>query len=364
MRFNWQGTFFDGKTARRHWVEISLTPAEIKITREDGQVFFWPYEEITQTQGYYKGEQVRIEKGRDPAQALVIPEVEFLRALRKIAPEHSGRFHDPAFRKRRFLWIIIVTFGAVAAAVTVYLWGIPKAAGIAADRVPPEWEARLGQAVAEQFTTEFKQCRAPLAHNSIEKVLKRLDSAAPPHPYTFQIHIVNNGMINAMAAPGGHIIIFTGLLEATESAEELAGVLAHEMVHVLKKHSLKGIFQNLSTYVLLSLIFGDVSVVTDIVHTLGNLRYSRAHEKEADILGIELLIQARVDPSGMVDFFETLKKKTGSSPGALGYVSTHPLTVERIRTLGERKKTVTVAPRPLLPGLLWQEVARACKKGD
>jgi hypothetical protein len=98
MRFNWHGTFFDGKTARRHWVEISLTPTSINITREDGQVLFWPYEEITQTQGYYKGEQVRIERGRDPAQALVIAEVEFLRALRKIAPEHSGRFHDPTLQ--------------------------------------------------------------------------------------------------------------------------------------------------------------------------------------------------------------------------------------------------------------------------
>jgi hypothetical protein len=123
MRLNWQGTFFDGQTARRHRVEVNLTPTEIRMTREDGQVLLWPFEEITQTQGYYKGEQVRIERGREPAQALVIPEVDFLQALRRIAPEHSGRFHDPAFRKRRFLWITVGTFGAVAAAAVVYLWG-------------------------------------------------------------------------------------------------------------------------------------------------------------------------------------------------------------------------------------------------
>jgi Zn-dependent protease with chaperone function len=362
MRLHWQGSYFDGVTAKRHWVEILLTPTGIKITREDGAVLFWPYEETAQTQGYYAGEPVRLESGKDPVTSLVIPDSEFLLALRKIAPEHSGSFHNPRTRKRRPLRIAVGLLSAAAAGAVIYLWGIPAVAGIAADRVPPAWEEKLGEAVSRKLAEEFKECRAPLARDPIERILKRLDSAAPTHPYNFQIGLVKGTAINALAAPGGHIIIFTGLLEATESAEELAGVLAHEMVHIIEKHSLKSIFQNLTTYVFLSLIFGDASVVTDVVHTLGNLSYSRAYEKEADLMGIELLIEARIDPSGMVDFFETINKKTGGGKEAFRYVSTHPLTTERIRDLEKRAKELTPAPGPLLPGLAWQEVAKACKK--
>jgi Zn-dependent protease with chaperone function len=364
MRLHWKGTFFDGVTARRHSVGVELTPAGIKIIKEDGEETLWPYEDTTQTQGYYAGETVRLEKGREPVEALVIAEIEFLNALRKAVPRHSGRFHNPSTRKKRFFWITAGALGAVAFGAFLYLWGIPLAAGIVADKVPPEWEAKLGESVAEDLTAEFEECTAPPVQDSIEKILKRLDSATPEHPYTFRIHIVRSDSINALAAPGGHIIVFSGLLEATESAEELAGVLAHEMVHVLEKHSLKALFQNLSTYMLLTLIFGDAGGLTDVAHTLGTLRYSRAHEEAADIAGMEILIKAGIDPSGMVRFFETLEEKRGDFPEALKYLSTHPITTDRIRALGERGKGLTFTPRPLLPGLPWQEVAKACSTGE
>jgi Zn-dependent protease with chaperone function len=361
VRLIWRGNYFDGVSAKRHRVEAALTPAGIRITREDGGEVFWPYEETTQTQGFFRGAPVRLERGADPGQALVIPDVEFLKALVRASPPGLGsKFHDPETRRLRFLWITLGAAGAIALAAFIYLRGIPAAANAAAAVVPLRWEEKLGEAVAEDFTDRFEECTEPLARETLEKIVEKLYSAAPANPYTFRVHLIRHPMINAFAAPGGDIIVFSGLIESSEKPEELAGVLAHEMVHVIRKHSLKNIFQSLSTYMLLSLVFGDVSGVTEVVHTLGETRYSRAWEREADLMGTELLIAAGIDPSGMATFFKTLKEKTPEIPGALKYLSTHPLTAERIRAIEEKGKASGLTPAPLLPDVAWAEVAGAC----
>ncbi len=370
MQATWKGHYHDGRTARRHDAAVTVTPAGIEIKTE-GQVgsIFWPFEEITQTQGFYDGEPIRLERAggsaedpaEDHAEVLVVTETEFLQALRELAPAHSSSFHDPELRKGLLFRVVVGTIATIALVAAVYLWGIPAAANMAAERVPPAWEDKLGEAVAEGFVEDLKLCDAQPVEESINGIVRALDAAAPSHPYTFKVRVLKNPMVNALAAPGGHIIIFTGLLEATETPEELAGVLAHEMQHVIRRHSTKSIFQTLSTYVLLSLVFGDVSGVAETVHTLGNLRYSRAHEEEADRLGMSLLLGARIDPSGMIRFFDTMKEREGDLPEAFKYITTHPLTAERIESLKALSGEADYLP--LLPEVKWDEVAKACGSG-
>lgn len=364
MQIHWQGHYLDGLTAVRQPVNIILTPAGIQIARSDGSILLWPYHEISQTQGYYAGEQVRLERGVTPVEALIVSDAAFLHSLRFMASSSSGRFHNPVVRKRRYQWIALAVIGTAAGLAAAYIWGIPAGARIAADHVPPTWEAKLGEAVVKQLAADGSVCTEPLVQKPVDSIMETLNSAASQHPYKFHITVVKDKTVNAFAAPGGHIVIFSGLLEQTKSAEELAGVLAHEMQHVLQKHATKGIFQNLSLTLLSAVIIGDLSVVGDVVRAMGSLNYSRSYEEEADYKGMELIMKAHINPSGMINFFEALNKKYGNEPKIFRYISTHPLTLDRIQRLKSQAKTASTRPVPLLPAVSWPQVAQGCGAGD
>src|SRR3990170_3182896 len=363
MQLLWKGYYLDGTTAARQPVKITLTPTGVQFTKTDGNLVVWLYREMRQTQGFYAGEQVRLERESDPVEALIISDTAFLHALQFMAAASSRKFHNPSARKRRSGWIIIGSIAVGVGLAAAYLWGIPAGANLLANHIPPAWEATLGKEVVKQLTVAEDVCTEPPLQQSIDQIIQALNSAAPKHPYIFHVFIVKGKTINALAAPGGYLIIFTGLLEQTKSAEELAGVLAHEMQHVLQKHATKGILQNLSITALATMIVVDPGVISDVVRTMGSLRYSRSYEEEADYKGMELIMKAHINPSGMINFFEALNKKYGNEPKLFRYISTHPLTLDRIQRLKSQAKTASTRPVLLLPAVSWPQVAQGCGAG-
>ncbi|MFQ5328885.1 MAG: M48 family metallopeptidase [Thermodesulfobacteriota bacterium] len=364
MGGSWNGHYLDGLTADRQPVTVSLTPREIHITKGDGVVLRWPYSEIVESQGAYRGEQVRIERGGDSHEALVLTDQSFLTAMLRMDVS-SGKFGKAPSRVKRLYLIIISIVGAVTFLLLLHLYGVPLIAGILAEGVPLRWEEKLGEMVMNQLVADGTRCDGPMTREAVDEIVTRLNSAAPYHPYTFRVTVVESETVNALAAPGGYILLFTGLLRETESPEELAGVVAHEMVHIMEQHPTKGIFRNLSTSLLISIIGGDMGsigrIAADGASTLTNLRYSREYEEEADRRGMELVIDAGIDPSGMAQFFERLERQEGSAPGLLRYLSTHPPTGDRISHLqGEAESFAAPSKEPLLSSISWKQVITEC----
>jgi len=333
--------------------------------RESGTRFFWPFREIRQTQGTYAGEQVRLERGGELAEALLIGDIGFLSAARAASPE-AAHLHDPARRRFR----VGLTFGALLAAIAlalgIYYVAIPAFARVAAARVPVAWEEKLGAAIVEHFAPASRRCEDPARQARIDGIVSQLTAKAQPQPYTFRITVVNSGIVNAVAAPGGHIIVFRGLLERTDNAEELAGVLAHEIEHVLHRHITRAIFQQASTGVLMAALVGDVSGVVayglEGARTLGELQMSRAAESEADREGMRLLHEAGIDPAGMITFFEKLSKyeRERGDDALTRYLRSHPTTAERIATLRALAAAAPAPERRLLAGDDWNDVKSLC----
>ena len=307
MRADWPGQYLDGVSAVRQPVTVRLARTGLEVARHDGgPARFWPFAEIRQTQGTYTGEVVRLERGADLTEAILVDDVAFLRALHDVAPEATRRFHDPARRRRR----VVLTAGAGAAVIalslSLYFWGIPALAGVAAARVPVAWEESLGDAAAGHFAPAGKRCEDPQRQQALEAIVTALLRGAPGQPYRFRLIVVDDPAVNALAAPGGALVLFRGLLERTASAEELAGVLAHEIQHVLHRHGTRMVMQRASTAVLLTAVAGDVSGLMafglEAARTLGDLRHSRRNEEEADLDGLRMLLAAGVDPRGMLEF--------------------------------------------------------------
>ncbi len=148
--------------------------------------------------------------------------------------------------------------------------------------------------------------------------------------------------VNAFAYPGGFIVMNRGLIEKAESIEEIMGVLAHELAHVERRHSLKAIGAQLSllvgALVLASLVGSEAS--TWVLHGIdvSQLSFSRRHELEADELAFAFLLVANVDPQGLPSFFNKLKESEWAGMAALKFLSTHPLTDERLQNLERLSK--------------------------
>lgn len=364
-RSDWEGFYLDGRTPARQPAQIRLMRGGLEVITEGGRTLWWPYGEIRQTQGAYEGEQVRLERGGDLPEAVLVGDALFLASLHAIAPELASRFHHPGRRSRRLWLTALAAVLVLGIGTALYLWGIPAASWIVAARVPVSWEERLGRSVVEHLVPPGRTCAEPERKRAIDDLVGRLTAPPPASPYTFRVTVVNDATVNALAAPGGFIVVFRGLLERTRNPEELAGVLAHEIEHVVQRHATRALVQHVSTGLLLTALTGDVSGAMayglEGALVLGALRYSRAAEEEADAGGMRRLLAARVDPAGMLAFFEGMEQRDASAPALLRYLSTHPAAGDRVARL-RRLSRAGGAPAPvkLLEGHDWADVRRIC----
>lgn len=362
MRLDWSAAYLDGRSAARRPATVRIGRAALEITLADGGArMLWPYREIRQTQGTYAGEQVRLERGGELSEALLVPDVAFLSALREAAPD--TRFHDPAQRRFRLGLTLGAGASAVALALALYFFGLPAAAALAAARVPVAWEARLGEAIVDHIAPASERCEDAARQARIDAIAAAVLRPAQPSPYRVRIAVVDSGVVNALAAPGGSIVVFRGLLERTDSAEELAGVLAHEVQHVLHRHATRAIFQHASAGILMAALVGDVSAVVAFglegARMLGDLSMSRQAEAEADRDGMRLLHEAGIDTAGMVAFFEKLAELQGD-PGRGRYLMSHPAPRERIASLRALSAQWSRPASRLMADYDWGDIKTMC----
>jgi len=361
VRLDWEAAYLDGRSAARQRATVRIGRVALEITLAGTNTrLLWPYREIRQTQGTYAGEHVRLERGGELSEALLVQDVAFLRAVRETAPE--ARFHDPRRRRFRVGLVFIALVAAVGLALGIYFFALPAAAGLVASRVPVKWEAKLGDAILEHVASETR-CEDRARQARIDALAAAVLKPVQPTPYTFRIAVVDSETVNAIAAPGGAIIVFRGLLERADSAEELAGVLAHEFQHVLHRHATRAIFQQASAGVLMAAIVGDVSAIVAFglegARMLGDLSMSRQAEAEADRDGMRMLHDAGIDTAGMVAFFEKLTRRE-EDPGRGRYLMSHPAPRERLAAM---RALSAQWPRPatrLMSDDDWKDVRKMC----
>jgi predicted Zn-dependent protease len=357
------GHYLDGRTAVRHPVTVRVAGAGLDVTLEGGATFRWPLGEIRQAQGDEAGDPVRFERGSVP-ETLLVDDPAVLIALRKAAPEWRRRFHDPRRRRARVALTALATAVVLVFAAALYVWGIPAASTAVAPWVPVAWEDRLGAAIVDQVAPAGRRCVGREGQAALEAMTRRLLAAAGAVPYRFRVVVADAPIVNALAAPGGHIVLFRGILEESRDAEELAGVLAHEMQHVLKRHTTRAILQRASTAVALTAVAGDMSGVVIVAlegaHVLGTMAYSRAHEAEADAAGVRMLLAAGVDPTGMIRFFDD-RRGSGSSPALFRYLASHPPSAERAAALRRLAAEASRAFTPILTEPEWRALVRMCR---
>jgi len=153
--------------------------------------------------------------------------------------------------------------------------------------------------------------------------------------YPIRVTLLKSTTVNAYALPGGNVVVHTGLLQKIKTAEALAALLAHESTHVNERHSLRSLLRRAASSIALSAVFGDAGGIASILvsnaEALNGLRYSRSLEEEADTKGMELLLKNDVAANGMQQLMRTLQQEAGVNQETLSFLSSHPLTEERLK---------------------------------
>lgn len=232
----------------------------------------------------------------------------------------------------------LVTVFFVLLPLLVYFLLLPLLADKAAQVVPISTEQQIGEQTYHEFTGNagVNQQAGDIANHFFQALKFKSE-------YPVNITVINDSTVNAFALPGGHIIVYAGILHKMDNALQLAALLSHEYSHVVLKHSTRSLFRALSSYVMVSLLLGDATGVAAVVvqnaDQLKQLSYSRAFETEADKNGLKLLAEQHIDPKGMISLFETLQKEEKEHQAFPGFLSTHPLTADRIAEIESEIRT-------------------------
>jgi predicted Zn-dependent protease len=204
-------------------------------------------------------------------------------------------------------------------------------------------EIRLGRQAQQQVRQQVPALRDGEVNRYIDSLGARLAGRAdgPRYPYTFDV--ANRRDINAFALPGGPIWVHRGLIDAAKTESQLAGVIAHEIAHISSRHAAeqitKGTFANVGLG-LLGAFLGDgrgaqiAQLGAGLAANAAMMKFSRDHEREADLRALRYMKNAGYDPRGMVEFLQVLRARQGRDPGSVQtFFSSHPAPAERIRRL-------------------------------
>ncbi len=244
-------------------------------------------------------------------------------------------------------------FAVMSAAVVAVVLLTPQ---WLAPLIPSSFEKKMGDALVGDFGGRF--CHTEKGTAALQKLAASLDD----NPKDLQVEVAKIDMVNAVALPGGKVILFDGLVKTARSPDEIAGVMAHEMGHVRERHVMQGLLRQMG----LSLVLGGLDGNSaGLLNGALSMSYSRASESAADAHSIKALSKAHISPIATADFFQRLSAMDGSddeksdAPALAGYMSSHPLSRERKKAF-ERSVVKGGQYKPALTAAEWQELKTMC----
>ncbi|MBO9152497.1 M48 family metallopeptidase [Chitinophaga sp. GCM10012297] len=329
--------------------EVSLKNDKIEIHLRDAhgnpRVVHWYWYNVME--GKHTAAGMELHHIGLPQQTLRVSSGEFAALAEKKLRKKKRAFPTAA--------AVFLTAGAVVTGLLalVYFWLVPFLAGRLANTMPVEYEVKMGNEAYGQLIKEYKIL--PEKTELVNTFFKQLDIQTK---YPVQITVVEEKQVNAFAVPGGHIVVFSGLLDKMRRPEELAALLAHEYSHVELRHTTRSLMQSLGTYMAVSLIFGDLTGVSAVLvenaSSLKNLEYSRSLEKEADLNGLRLLEARHINPEGYIWLFGTLKTEGGGAPSE--WLSSHPDMDNRIGYVKKEMKPARGETMPAAMQATWKQI--------
>jgi hypothetical protein len=338
-----RGTLYDGATAYPHGVTVTAAGDRLELVTDGGHRLNAPLATLVRTD---EGERVRLGRSDLPGWRLVLDgkaDADLARHLP--ARARYGRWID-----RHGLAKAAIACGVVAAGVVALGYAAPH---WVAPHVPIGWERNVGESIVGDFGDN--RCTHAGGQQALEAMAERIEPGVTRGPNRIRFAALDVNILNAAAIPGNHIIVFKKMIRDGRSPEELAGVLAHEIAHVRRRHVTEALLRELGIGALIRLFAGGIGANAQQIVSLS---YTRANEAEADADAIASLKRAGIDPRPTADLFRRLAGDRKDA-GNFQWLESHPASGGRAR-LFAASYNPRVTYRPALSDVQASALYDAC----
>ncbi|MGE0153430.1 MAG: M48 family metallopeptidase [Reyranellaceae bacterium] len=350
--------FYDGITPAPRSVVLSVVGPMLVVVDDDGrELVRWLISDLRLPgQDDSIGEAMIVSRAHPDAR-LLVSQPQTVALLQPHLPA-IARIIAPRPSNLRVWSLVAVLAVAVLGGVVLAVWRGPQ---LVAPLVPQSWERELGDLVLAEFSGRFGVCNAPEGSQALQRLTGPLIAAAGREEET-KVVVVKSRLVNAFALPGGRIVLFDGLIQEAVAPDEVAGVFAHELGHVVHRHPMRGLLRQMGIGLLRRMALGGYGDAVDIAGSLGEsvlvLSNGREAEREADVAALGYLAAAGLKQNGLHDFFARMAAK-GDAGAELGILSTHPALDERMQATRRSD-----AGRPALDHGDWQALRKICSQSS
>jgi Zn-dependent protease with chaperone function len=349
--------YFDGTSSRKRRVTLRYGEGALDLIENGEVVAHWLYGDIRRvaTPGTMR---VRCLSAL-PLARLELPDEAAGEVLRSHCPLLD------ADRAPRQTWRIVGwSLAAIVSIVLMTVYGIPLLADRLAPFVPYAVEKRLGEGVERQVRIIFdgRTCRRADGQAAFVALVNKLGKAGGMDG-PFEAEVISSSVPNAFALPGGKVYLLDGLLQKAQSADEIAGVLAHELGHVKHRDHMRKLIQNGGTSFIAGLLLGDItggSAVIFATRSILGASYSRDAERAADAFAIETMQQLGRSARPMGELL--VRVTSGRGARAATILDSHPLSNERLDAM--KRADRPISGPDILSSLEWNALKNICRTGS
>jgi Zn-dependent protease with chaperone function len=346
--------YFDGMSSRRRAVVLGFAD-QLQINEDEQAIAAWSYADIRRADS--PSGTLRLTCLTAPALArLEIRDA----AVAAELTARCTRLDENIPGRGGIAKIIGWSLAATVSIVVMVLFGVPLAADRLTPMVPQALERRLGEASDGQVSVVFgKQvCNNAAGQRAFAKLVNTLRETAGLDT-AVQTAVLSSPIPNAFALPGGKVYLFRGLLAKAENADEIAGILAHELGHLKHRDNMRELIYNGGTSFLIGLLFGDITGSGALIFTSRSLvtaSYSRDAEQNADSFAIDLMHKLGRSPKPMGELMFRVTGKEGDR--SISILASHPLTEDRLARMS--KEDQPPSGPPLLTAEEWTSLKAIC----
>lgn len=334
------GVFSDEIDGGRSGAHLRLGDRGITARTSDGREFVIGYSDCDLELGGDSGRMVFC-RTADRELTFFCEDRRFPEALKRAAVGELFEQVDQILAAgNRQRWVSRVGLWMMLAVCVLVLiggyFGVVYGAQLAIEAVPMTVDEQIAEAALPSVLSEFgEEIESPNAVDAVQGVVDRLAPHSAIQGVNYQVLIIDSDVVNALALPGGTILVFRGLIDTMDSTEQLSAVIAHEMSHVTLRHHLRQISRSVGLVAAVHIVIGDVGGIvalgTEVLQTAALNNYSQGQETEADLEGARMMHAAGLDPQAMIQMLDSLPN--AHLHGALSWLSTHPNSAERIKAV-------------------------------